>query len=150
MSKPLNRILFIDDDRYFARLYQERLSAQFVVDVCFDVDHALVALRSDIPYLAAVVDVMMPPPNGCEEETRNGLSTGIWLVKKARKEIEAKNMAVVFFTNLLPRLIVDGCEELQLPAHLLTVTHKLAVPAQELPYLVESAITRARFREKNP
>jgi CheY-like chemotaxis protein len=150
MSNPKQRILFVDDDRYFARLYVEQLATQFVVDVVYDARHAIEALRKGIPYAAAVVDVMMPSPSGFEEATHDGMSTGIWLVKEARREIEMGNIAVVLFTNRSRREVIAACESLLLPSDLVTVSEKLAVPDVQLPFLVEAAISRARLRKPNP
>jgi len=147
MSKPVNRILFIDDDKYFARIYLEKLSAHFAVDYRQDVEGALAAFQSATPYVATVVDAMMPPPEGCEMETSHGASTGIWLIKKVQKEIEERNIAVVIFTNLGAEAVIEECKRLQLPTDRLTVTSKYAVPSDMLPYLVQHAISRAHSEE---
>ncbi len=139
------KVLFVDDDRYFTREYLGELSSRFSVDARYDATSACDALNSDIHYAAAIIDVMMPSPEGLESETRDGMSTGIWLIKKCREMIEAHNTAIVVFTNRSSQSIAAECEGLRFPHNLLTIAHKFAVPAGQLSDLVDSAISRARI-----
>lgn len=143
----MKKILFVDDDRFFAAAYVEALRDKFEVRCVYDVETALEALRADDSLSAAIVDVMMPSPNGFEAETHDGMTTGLWIIHEAREEIEKRNLPIIVFSNRGREFVKGELAHLGLPPGLVTVSSKMAVPPFELARFVESAIARSLVRK---
>lgn len=147
MAEPMKKILFVDDDRFFASAYVESLSETFKVVCVYEVRKALDILRSDDSFSAAIVDVMMPPPKGFEAETHEGASSGIWLLSEVRNEIIQRNLPVIVLSNRGSHYVEQELAVIGLPSNLITVSTKMAVPSFQLPRLVGAAIARSLQRK---
>ncbi|MCF7675008.1 MAG: response regulator [Akkermansiaceae bacterium] len=138
----MKKILFVDDDHYFARFYVDELRKFFEVVCVYEIGEALDILRADDSFSAAIVDVMMPPPIGFEAETHNGASSGIWLLNQVRNEIIQRNLPVIVLSNHTIRRIEQELDCVSLPSNLITVSSKVATEPSLLPHLVRAAIAR--------
>lgn len=137
-----DKILFIDDDRYFARLYAESLKKDFTVVTCYDVDSAIRELTTSLDVCAAVVDVMMPPPEGYEGECSDGNTTGVWILEQCQEVIRNRRIALLVFTNLAPKYVQEEISFMTLDPKITEVCAKATVLAVELPDRVHALIGR--------
>ena len=94
-------ILFIDDERFFARPYIEKLESRHQVRFCESIIDALAIIeRKDHSFDAIVLDLMMPPPQGLpEHETVEFVDAGLWLLEKCYDQIVSLLIPVVILTN---------------------------------------------------
>jgi len=136
------RILFIDDDRYFARLYKEALETEHDVVVCYDAETAVRHLLSDPEIVGAVVDVMMPPPNGHEAECHDGNTTGVWVLAQCAEVILQRRVALLLFTNLGVKHVKDELRFLDLDPKISEVCSKVTISSDDLPARLDSLISR--------
>ena len=137
------KILFVDDDRYFANLYLEALRLElkeFEVLVCYDAVKAIEHIKNDSEIAAAILDVMMPPPAGAELETSDGNSTGVWILEQCLVEISSRRIAILLFTNQGLKYVKDEVSFLQVDPALWDVRSKNAILATDLPHTVRKMI----------
>lgn len=81
-------ILIVDDDPLIARMYEHHLKNHgFVVEVAFNGEEALAAIRKNPPALI-FLDVMMPKLNGVET------------LKTLKSDEKTKHIPILFLTNL--------------------------------------------------
>ena len=137
-----DKILFIDDDRYFARLYKENLQKVYNVVVCYDAETAVQHLQTDPDLVAAVVDVMMPPPEGHEAECHDGNTTGVWILTQCQEVIRNRPIALLLFTNRGVKHVKDEILMLTLNPKITEVRGKNSIPSDELPEAVGAIISR--------
>ncbi|MCG3129731.1 MAG: hypothetical protein FLDDKLPJ_00466 [Phycisphaerae bacterium] len=128
------RILFIDDEQFFATKYIEHLERLFEVTYCETVLEAFEILsRQDTRYDGVVLDVMMPSPKGMEGPTANGLDTGLWFLDKCRAELGTWPIPVMVLTNRNPKDIRDAVSARKFNPQKVDVRHKLETPAFAFP-----------------
>lgn len=138
----MDKILFIDDDRYFASEYLVELQAQFEVVVCYDAQAAINAFHSNPDIVGAVVDVMMDPPIGFSHETHEGQTTGVWIVDQVSETIIANRVVVLFFTNRMLAYVQDEIAFMELDEQLCEVRSKRSIEAKDLPHTMTKLIQR--------
>lgn len=131
-SKPT--ILFVDDERFFARDYINALSAKFAVEFCEEVDEARRILCSpDTHIAAAVVDLQMPSPMELEDdEVVHFVDTGLWLLEKAFVNIVKRALPVVILTNREFPTFKERFEAMGFPERLVEVHIKFNTPSKKL------------------
>lgn len=138
--KPL--IAFIDDDRFFSRLYIDRLSKSFEVLVFSDAGKALESLPERTDFSAIVVDVMMPAPAGIDpSEVNDGLDTGLWLVEKLAPWLKENSIPVIVFSNRRGSYVAERIASIPLPSHLITVRSKIDTPPSAMGSYISIAIS---------
>lgn len=136
------KILFIDDDRYFARLYAENLQADYEVIICYDAETAVKKIHNEPQIAAAVVDIMMPCPTGHEAECRDGNMTGVWIVTQCQAVIRDRRIALLLFTNRAPNYVKEEIQMLALDPRITEVAGKISLPAIEIAPKVGALISR--------
>lgn len=142
-----NRLLFVDDEKYFAQGYLDELDNHFRVTVCRAADQAeaeiISAVGSNV-YVAAVVDVMMPVPESWPEtdrrDCRDGVMTGVILLRRNRERVTSAKLPIVVLTNRMRREVDDELKKMGFADAVINVRHKLETPAFMLPTLVRSLI----------
>lgn len=141
-SRMRYRILFVDDDRYFSRLYKENLEAVFDVVVCHDAERAVEQFRLDEKLVAAVVDVMLPPPVGHEAECQDGYTTGIWILEQCQDIIHKRRISLLLFTNRGSSGVKEEIKNLAFDARITEVCWKISVSATHLAAKVNQLIAK--------
>jgi ActR/RegA family two-component response regulator len=130
-EKPL--LLFADDDSLTATYYRALLDRTFTVIYCDSVDQAVRFLRMSQPFAGFVIDMMMPQPSEDKDnETDDGMLSGIWLLKEARKGYPD---APAF---ILTNRVQDDIWELLEPYSPVHFARKLEFPPEEFEELVRS------------
>jgi len=138
-----HKILFVDDDRYFARLYKASLDKCFEVIVCYDALSAVKCLNDTPDVVCAVIDVMMPPPLGKKAECHDGNTTGLWVVSECQESIVKKRIALFMFTHLGVKFVKDEMLAfLQLESKITEVSSKASILAVDLPARIDAIISR--------
>lgn len=101
MSNIKPKLLYIDDERYFARDYVSALSAAFEVYFCEDVDEARRLLCDPRHcFSAAVVDLQMPPPQNLPDNVVvESVDSGLWLLEQAFDTIVIRPLPIIILTN---------------------------------------------------
>lgn len=100
MLSNCKRVLFVDDEPFYADPFIRVLNNH--VDVYFfrDAASASLALEEIASDSFLVIDVMMPPPTlDVAFETEDGQVTGLWLLRKHKARLLAKNIPVLVLTN---------------------------------------------------
>lgn len=139
-------ILFVDDDRFFARTYTEQLEeAGFVVHYC-QYGAEIPRFIDEHPNIRAIIlDIMMPTPEGIRPSvTNNGLDTGLWLLGEIREDVVHVPRPVLILTNRSPLALEERLPGLDMPNSVLQVRRKSETPAEELPRHIENLIRGAR------
>ncbi len=129
-------VLLIDDDKMPMKFYIRALEQKgFEVKQCFEPDCALEFMQKRGTQIAVIIlDIMMPPGKIYEnEETNQGLRTGVFLLKNIRKEGYCQNTPVIVLTNVKNPETLSEFEV----GPLLTVKQKMGCPPFELVKLVE-------------
>ena len=98
------------------------------------------AIRANLTheeYIAAVVDVMMPPPEGKEGRTSNGLDTGLFILAECHLVINKRQLPVVLLTNRNAPYVPELVNSMNFTPGLVEVRPKIETPKFFLPHLVE-------------
>ncbi len=142
----MSTILLIDDEKlpmdYYIRAFKMK---KFEVKQCFDPDSAIEYARQNKPRPKAIIlDIMMSPGKKyTNEDTDNGLKTGILLYKDLRDYYP--QVPIIFLTNVsspqIPRLASETTETL-------AVIQKIDYPPFELVERVEEMIASSGALEK--
>lgn len=141
MAMP--KVVFVDDDKFYAYTWIEALRERYSVDHFSAADKA----RNNIPLTpkiqCIVLDVMMPTPMGvAEDETADGLETGLWLLRELRDFLQEGLIPVIVLTNRASEVIRQKIVEMNFPDDLVEVRFKLDVSSKRLPEIVRDKITR--------
>jgi len=142
----MSNILLIDDEKlpmdYYIRAFKMRSCS---VKQYLDPDSVLDYVKNKKPHLDAIVlDIMMlPGQKYIDEDTNNGLKTGILLYKDLRAFYP--KTPVIFLTNVSNPDIPTLPNETQAT---LVVAQKIDYPPFELVDLVESMIADVKNLEK--
>lgn len=158
----LVRILFVDDDVFFAKGYLDELDKSYIPEIARTVYDAEREVNGPDIYACVILDVMMPIPewwSDDEKEASNnvmiwpdsdvldaqhGLKTGIILLRRYRQVFIERNLPVIVLTNRQKREIESEISMLGFPPGLIEVRHKLETPSFVLPNLVRDIIHRIR------
>lgn len=136
-------ILFIDDDRFYADRWIERLRDRYEVQHFTDADSALAFIRTSSGVRGIVLDVMMPVPGSAtDEETSRGHDTGLWLLAQIREWVADNEVPVIILTNRDPEHVVDRVNGLQFAPGLVDVRKKLDTNRDRLLSLLTDMVTR--------
>lgn len=138
----MNKILFIDDDKFFANDYLLQLKLHFEVIVCYEADAAVAAFRDNPDIVGAVVDVMMPPPKGREHETHDGYTTGVWVLHECRDAVIGNRIAILLFTNRNVGFVKSETAFLGINPDLCEISAKDAIDEDDLPHTLMKLIAR--------
>lgn len=137
-STPLGRLLFIDDDLYYAKNYEVTLRSRFIVQVYNKAAQALDALEAPKEFCAVVLDVMMPPPRGFASATDEGNLTGIWILKKRKMNIIKWSLPIVLLTHRATDLVQEELNKIAFPEGLVTIIYKTGTTAEKICRHVEA------------
>lgn len=144
------RILFVDDEGFFARPYIEKLEKTFDVHFCDSADEALQRINSDNKLKVVVLDIMMPCPTGIAATvTSDGLSTGLWMLKQIRELMVGRGLPVVILTNRMLNAVQEGVDQLDLPEGLVEILPKSQTPNFLLPSKVQKMVDKWTQRSEN-
>ena len=135
-------ILFVDDDRYFASVYLSCLQDYHTVTVRYEAETAVQELSNNPEIVAVVLDMMMPPPDGCAHETHDGVTTGLWILDQCRQTLIDRRIAVLIFTNRGLSYVNTELAFIGLDPNLCQVSAKSAIDAEDLPHTVSKLIDR--------
>jgi len=142
----MSSILLIDDEKLPMDYYIRALKlSNLEVKQFFDPESVVKFIKQKKPHPKAIIlDIMMLPGNMYnQEETNNGLRTGILLYKDLR--VHYPNIPIVFLTNVsspdIPRLPNETEETL-------VVAQKIDYPPFELVELIKKMIASSSAKEK--
>ena len=94
------KLLFIDDDLFFAKQLSVEAQKHLVVNFQRKAADAVAELKKNADgYCCAVLDVMMPPPRGWEAKTGQGLYTGLEVLSRCKGEILDANLPIILLSN---------------------------------------------------
>jgi CheY-like chemotaxis protein len=146
-NKP--KILFIDDETFFAQGYLDALDERYTVTLSGAVLDAELELTAEAhTYDLAVLDVMMPVPDewtGVDRiDANDGESTGVVVLRRCKDAIVAANLPVVVLTNRDTPAIKTEVHALGFPPGLIEVRHKPVTPAFRLVAIVRALITKIK------
>ena len=79
-------------------------------------------------YVCVVLDIMMPPPPGWEVRTKDGLDTGIEILRLCRNEIIRANMPIIVLTNRALGFVKSEIDLIGFPQGLVVVRSKIETP----------------------
>jgi CheY-like chemotaxis protein len=136
-------ILFIDDDRFYADRWIERLRSRYEVQHFTDADAAIAFIRTSSGVRGIVLDVMMPvPESATDEETSRGYDTGLWLLEQIGQWVADNEVPVIVLTNRDPEHVVERVNGLQFAPGLVVVRKKLDTNRDRLLSLLTDMVTR--------
>jgi CheY-like chemotaxis protein len=140
------RLLFIDDEPFFAEPYIRELEKDYEVILEESAINAIDAVNSARNWSAIILDIMMPSPPEKLGATADGLDTGLWLLGEIIGSVKLARIPVIILTNRnLPRVeeaIDEIVEDLDLEVDLIIVRSKIETPRFLLPRIVKGCIDR--------
>jgi CheY-like chemotaxis protein len=142
-----DKILFVDDEVFFARPYVTELEKKFDVFLRETSDAAVAEFRGTADFMAAVVDVMMPPPEGLAVSTLDGMDTGLWILQECKEMIVARRIPVIVLTNRNSIYVKESISAMNFPPGLIIVHSKIETPKFYLPHLLEQLIASWRSKQ---
>ena len=141
MSKPT--VIFVDDDRFYAMHWIERLRDRFEVEHYVDAGDARKAILQSGQIRCLIIDVMMPTPSSVPEDvTAGGLITGIWLLQEIAVWITENSIPAIIMTNRELDLVQSAVNMIDLPQGLVEVRRKLDTNRNLLLELVTDKVIR--------
>lgn len=141
----MSRILFVDDEPFFARNYVQALERAghevILKDNAQEGLDCLVNLFNPIHLI--VLDFMMPTPAGvAEQDTEGGLATGRWFLTEAKKHVEEKQLPVIVLTNRAAETVTSIVrDDVQLGEKQCRILHKTQTPAFYLPTVAKMMLS---------
>ncbi len=136
-------LLIIDDERYFARQYSQVLDKDYKVKLCRSAEEGIEFFKSKASVRALILDIQMPTPLHVEEyETRNGVDTGIWLLRTCRSELVERFIPVLVLTNRRENDIEMRVRPLNYPIGQIEIFSKPHISPQEFAKRVTTAVRR--------
>lgn len=137
------KIVFVDDDNFYASTWIETLRERFTVDHYDTADLARRAIPGTPGIKCIVLDVMMPTPSGIPaDETASGLETGLWVLRELDGFVREGLIPVVVLTNRTSDVVKQKIYEMNFPEDLVDVRPKLETPRKKLLEIVRDKITR--------
>lgn len=143
----MKHVLFVDDDRFYAYAWIEKLRSgnDFEVEHRKDAQSALDRVQTRPELDCVVLDVMMPTPEGVgTAETAEGFETGIWFLEQIADVVRRSPLPVVVLTNRDLPLIRGRVEKLRFDKGLVEIRHKLETPRDLLKQVVHDLVVRWR------
>jgi CheY-like chemotaxis protein len=138
------RVLFIDDEPFFAEPYIRELARSFEVILEETAIGAIDSVNSVRTWDAIILDIMMPSPEGRQGATADGLDTGLWILSQIYDTAIAQNIPVIILTNRNLQRVMEVVDLLDCPEGLISVRPKIETPRFVLPHLVRSVVDRFR------
>ena len=140
MSTP--RILFMDDEPFFAVPYIRELEKTFEVVLEETATGAINAVNSTLTWDALILDVMMPSPVGQRGVTADGLDTGLWILDQILDTVVSQSIPVLILTNRnIPR-VREVVDVLDIPDGLVSVRSKIETPRFVLPLVIKAIVDK--------
>lgn len=138
------KILFVDDDRYFADRYVAHLETLFTVIRIHDAMEVIDYLQRYDDVKLIILDIMMPTPKGVPTSaTDDGMDTGLWLLQELLGALSKRPTPVLIFTNRkdsdVMRIRID---EMGLPERLVVIRTKRNRGALDLPKVANEHLER--------
>lgn len=145
------KILFVDDEMFFARYYVQALK-----DSGFEVipkDTAVGGLKYLNEHTAEIdlliLDFMMPTPEGVPAaDTLEGLATGRWFLKEAREILEAQIPVLVLTNRGVEGVKTNIEQDILFNMKYVQIHHKTHTPAFHLPILAEKMVRQVREQRR--
>ena len=135
-------IVFIDDDRFYADRWIERLRDRFTVEHFTNADAAILHIRSATGVKGVVLDVMMPSPlSATDEETNRGHDTGLWLLEQISEWVSENEVPVIVLTNRDPDYVEARVNALKFVPGLVVVRKKLETNRDRLLSILTDMVT---------
>ena len=97
----MKRVLWIDDDLFYYKSFEEELSQSFEIDIRRNADEFWKALTGHDPnhYCGIIMDIILPYGDIIKaEKAEGGLKTGIALVDMVKHTELYKTIPIVIFT----------------------------------------------------
>jgi CheY-like chemotaxis protein len=139
----MEKLLIIDDERYFARQYSRELEKFYKVTLVCSAEEGLTLLRSDLEIHALIIDIQMPTPaKVAEHETKNGVDTGIWLLCTIRNELVERRLPILILTNRREDDIQTRVQPLRFSYGQVEINYKPHVSPREFAKRVTSMLER--------
>lgn len=141
----MNEILFVDDERMPAEGYLDALAKHYSVHYEVGAQEALAfMIQSGERIRAAVVDVMMPTPDGVDDsETDGGFETGLWFLGRLKAELpRVWPIPTILLTNRPLSLVTDALRHRDILPNTIEIRKKFETPAFLFPKIVENLINR--------
>jgi glycosyltransferase involved in cell wall biosynthesis len=137
------KMLFVDDELFFTKSYVEEVSRCFDVTV---VDNALAAIKelesNSGEYAFASIDIMMPAPEGWRERTKDGLETGIEVLRVCRDSIIRSRLPILLLTNRAAPIVEELVRNLGFPEAQVVIRSKIDTPAFGFLHIVQKFLER--------
>jgi CheY-like chemotaxis protein len=142
----IKRVLFVDDEAFFSRIYRQAFGQNWQVTYCERAGDARTRLLSGETFDAIILDVMMPPP--CDEDgavTLGGFETGLWLLVGVEHTLPGGVPPTLLLTNRSLEQVREGMKRRNLDPEdvRFELRFKAETPARKLPEIVEALIRRA-------
>lgn len=139
------RIVFLEDDRFYARPYVDKLRERFEVSYFDDPVDTVEFVRTNPEVDAMVVDMMMQAPRGIDPDIVNGgLSTGLWVLQQLRDHIVSRPVPVVILTHRGPESFQDELQNMKFPNDSILIARKMDTMAWRLPEIVAGHVAGNR------
>lgn len=137
----MTRILFVDDEPYYAQHYVRRLEdTGYKVTLCDSAESGLQRLRDEPgAFKLLILDFMMPTPTDVlPAETDDGLATGRWFLRSARALLDKSGMRVIVLTNRAADAVTKIVEQdVKFDMKRVRICHKTQTPAFYLPTILK-------------
>lgn len=136
-------ILFIDDELFFAQPYVDELERLAPVTLRTAALEAVdeFTLRSN-SYLCAVVDVMLPPPSGWDDKTKEGLDTGLEVLRRCGDDIVKAQLPIIVLTHRAKGYVQGEIDLIGFPGGLVELQSKLETPPFHLAIVVKRLVRK--------
>ncbi|MFY7877574.1 MAG: hypothetical protein ACOVQM_19110, partial [Pirellula sp.] len=131
-------VVVVEDDQFFGQTVAKGLH-DFSVEILSSAEETIQYFREARQCDALVLDIMMPAPEGQQEETDHGMSTGLWLLRKI-KESAPKDLPVVIYTNRAVEYLGTQLEDIGLSPERTKIHTKLDTPPSKLRETIRSLI----------
>lgn len=126
-------ILFIDDERFYAQRYIEKLEEDYTVIYAPSLERGLAAFKEHPEIAAVILDIMMPAPSSeTEEVTNHGLDTGLLFLRDLKEALIARRVPVLILTNRHLEGVEASISAIGLPSKLSQITPKSQLSAPHL------------------
>lgn len=142
------KVLFVDDEKFFARPYIERLETRYEVDFCESVEGAYRRIKANREYAVLVLDLMMPPPDELmTEQIVAFVDTGLWLLEQCYDEIVLGGFPTIILTNREFPTFRERFEAIGFPEDLVEIRPKYDTSSLKL--LERVALMESRWKAEN-
>lgn len=143
------KILFVEDDRFWARAYIAELQDYgFEVVYARNASDAVKLIEDVLDFDAVILDVMMPTPDSVPESTtEEGLSTGLWVLECIQQYLVPRQISIWILTNRELPTIAKKIESMPAEVReLVTANKKIETSSILVPTYLQAMIERNRQR----